>query len=510
MLNFDPKDSDNSIYWSPNEKRMLKHLCEEDGIQFMRYFFKRRENNKMLRNWHHYEIEKALQRVIDGEINRLIINIPPGYTKTELAVLNFIARGLAINPRAKFIHASYSGDLAHENSSKIRETIESQEYQELWPMQIKVDANSKKKWFTTNGGGMMAVPAGGQITGFRAGTMDTTKFTGAFIIDDPVKPDDAYSQTLRTRINNRFNNTMRSRLAVESVPMIVIMQRIHEEDMSGFLLKGGSGDMWHHLILPAHVTDEFLERPYDKDYVNGIPIKVNMSKRKGPLWGFKHSVEQLAVLESGDPNTYSVQMQQEPSPLGGGMFKDKWWKSYSILPPDIDLIRIYADTAQKTAERNDYSVFQAWAHSPTKGIFLLDQCRGKWEAPELESKMVEFWNKHKPNLHKRIGAQAVKIEDKSSGSSLIQSIKSDYFIPVEAIQRNTDKVLRAMGVVKYFASGYIHIPEDAEWVHDYKEEFRKFTPLMSHRHDDQIDPTMDAVEDLLVFRAGIYTESALS
>ena len=137
----------------------------------------------------------------------------------------------------------------------------------------------------------------------------------------------------------------------------------------------------------------------------------------------------------------------------------------------------------------------------------MDQCRGKWEAPELESKMVEFWNKHKPTQFKPFGAQLVKIEDKSSGSSLIQSIQRDYLIPVEPIQRNTDKVLRAMGVVKYFASGYIHVPRDAEFLFDYKEEFRKFTPLMTHKHDDQIDPTMDAVEDLLVFEDLIYNNA---
>lgn len=229
-----------------------------------------------------------------------------------------------------------------------------------------------------------------------------------------------------------------------------------------------------------------------------------------PLWPFKHQVEQLQLLEEGDPYTFSSQMQQNPSPLGGGMFKDKYWKYYDVLPPDIDLIRIYADTAQKTKERNDFSVMQAWGRSMgNKQIYLIDQCRGKWEAPELESKMVEFWNKHKPTMYKPLGAQVVKIEDKSSGSSLIQSIKKDYFIPIEAIQRNTDKVLRAMGVVKYFASGHICIPANADWTHDYKEEFRKFTPLMTHKHDDQIDPTMDAVEDLIVFEDMLYNTNAL-
>ena len=260
--------------WSFNEKRMLKYMLEQDGIQFMRYFFKHREGMKMLRNWHHYLIEYVLQAVYDQKIPRLIVNIAPGYSKTEQVVLNFIARGLALNPRSKFIHASYSGDLAQENSSKIKEMVGSQEFQELWPMDIRVDSKGKKRWFTEVGGGMMAAPAGGQITGFRAGRMEPG-FTGAFVIDDPVKPDDAYSAVKRNAINNRFNNTMRSRLAVEEVPMVVIMQRIHEDDLSGYLLKGGSGDIWHHLTIPTHLSEEVLNKPYPDDYTHAIPISLN-------------------------------------------------------------------------------------------------------------------------------------------------------------------------------------------------------------------------------------------
>lgn len=259
--------------WTNNERRMLKFMFERDGLLFMRYFFKLRENTKMLLNWHHYVIEFALQAVIDGHINRLIINISPGYTKTEIAVLNFIARGLALNPRAKFIHTSYSADLAQENSSKIKETIQSIEFQELWPMATRVDTKSKKRWFTEHGGGMMAAPSAGQITGFRAGRMEEG-FTGAFINDDPVKPDDAFSDAKRNAINNRFNNTMRSRLAIETVPMINIMQRIHENDLSGFLLRGGSGDMWHHLKLPARIDEEELDKKYPEDYTHGIPLDI--------------------------------------------------------------------------------------------------------------------------------------------------------------------------------------------------------------------------------------------
>lgn len=229
------------------------------------------------------------------------------------------------------------------------------------------------------------------------------------------------------------------------------------------------------------------------------------------LWPEKQTLEQLKVIEQGDPYTFESQYQQRPSPLGGGMFKTEWFKYYEVLPTDIMLIRIYGDTAQKTAQHNDYSVFQCWGKSPSMGIFLLDQCRGKWEAPELEAQLVAFWNKHKPNQYKPLGAQCVKIEDKSSGSSLIQSIKKENLIPIEGIQRGKKdgKLERAMAVVKYFSMGYIHLPKDAEWLFDFKQEFASFTPKMTHKHDDQIDPTMDAVKDLLVDDTILYNSSWL-
>lgn len=498
MITSDDNITGQQYCWDPQELRVLRHLCETNGIAFMQYFFKLNEGTNMLVNWHHFEMQKVLQKVLDGEITRLIINVPPGYTKTAMAVISFIARGLAINPRAKFIHASSGADLAQENSSKIRDIIITPEFQDMWPMKIRIDTKGKKRWFTEAGGGMMAAPAGGQITGFRAGRMEPG-FTGCFVADDLVKPDDAYSPVKRGKINDRFNSTMRSRLATEDVPMVIIMQRIHTYDISGFLLSGGSGDIWDHLTLPALIDENTLARPYPEEYTHGRPIDVNLPSRVGALWEEKHTVEELRILQNGDIYTFNAQMQQEPTLSTGGMFKDHWWRHYELLPTDIDMLRIYCDTAQKTQEHHDFSVFQLWARSKTKGIFMVDQVRGKWEAPELETALVEFWTKHKKGV-KGVRVQCIKVEDKSSGSSLIQSIKRKYLIPIQPIPRHKDKVLRAMGVANYFSSGYIHLPPSAHspWMHDYKEEFRHFSPLMTHAHDDQIDPTMDAVEDMLI------------
>jgi len=238
------------------DKRMLKYLLPNSGLHFSRYFFKKREARKFMVNAHHHIVADTLQQVLDLKIKRLIINIPPGYTKTEEAVINFIARGLAINPQALFMHLSYSDDLALWNSTLVRDMVKSPEYQELFPMPIRNDVSSKKKWYTLQGGGMYATSAGGAVTGFRAGRMETGVFTGALIIDDPIKPDDAYKEPVRNRINNRFMNTFKSRLALESdTPIILIMQRVHEEDPSGFLLTGGTGEKWHHLMLPVDIPE---------------------------------------------------------------------------------------------------------------------------------------------------------------------------------------------------------------------------------------------------------------
>ena len=253
--------------------KLLKYMCEDDGIFFMRYFFKIREGNKLLLNWHHIIIEMVLQAVIDGKIKRLLINIAPGYTKTELAIINFVARGLAINPRAKFIQTSYSEKLVNENSSKIKDTVTLKEYKDLWPMVIRKDKNAKGLWFNEEGGGLLCASSSSQITGFRAGRMEEG-FTGAFLIDDPLKPEDAYSEVRRVAINNRFNNSFRSRLAVESVPMVCIMQSLHEDDLSNFLLSGGSGDYWHHLCIPT-ILDKNVIEYHNEKHTHKIPIDIN-------------------------------------------------------------------------------------------------------------------------------------------------------------------------------------------------------------------------------------------
>ncbi len=482
------------------DKRMMRHHFKQvnGGIDFSRFFYKERDGRNFIVNAHHKIVSQTLQRVLDGEIKRLIINMPPGYTKTEEAVINFMARGLAINPASLFMHLSYADDLALWNSTLTRDIVSSEGFQELFPMPIRADVSSKKKWYTKQGGGVYATAAGGAVTGFRAGRLEAGRFSGAMIIDDPIKPQDAYSDAKRELINDRFNSTFKSRLAKEdTTPIILMMQRVHEEDPSGYLLTGGTGEKWHHLLLPCIIPKGPVKSWYPKQFSHGIPVEYDLPE--GPLWTFKHTLEELQLMEKTAPYTYSSQYMQQPSPKGGSIFRDEYWKYYSVLPMDIKVKRIYGDTAQKTGEHNDFSVFQCWGYSPTKGAILLDQCRGKWEAPELKQQLINFYHKHKyHHINNPVGVTRVVIEDKASGTGLIQEVKKETNIPIVGIPRNRDKVMRSMDTVEQISAGNVWVPSEAPWIFDYIDEHRKFTPLMTHAHDDQIDPTMDAIQDMLI------------
>lgn len=271
------------------------------SLTFTKYFFKVRFNRKFVVNHHHEIICEALDRVIDGTTKRLIINIAPRFGKTELAVKNFIAKGFASNPASKFIHLSYSQTLALDNSEEARDFIQEAEYQELFPyVKLNPSSKAKNKWYTTEGGGVYATATGGQITGFGAGEMDeddaideftpdsNVKFSGAIIIDDSIKPDDAESDLTRNRVNQRFETTIRSRTNSRNTPIIIIGQRLHKNDLAGYLIEK-EPDEWEVINLPAIQEDGTA------------------------LWPFKLTLEELMKLKEIDERVFETQYQQNPT-----------------------------------------------------------------------------------------------------------------------------------------------------------------------------------------------------
>lgn len=324
---------------SSKEIELHRQLLSASVSNFTKKMFAYLNNNELLIGKHHKIIFDALNRIVSGENNRLIINVPPRYGKTLLVSQMFLAYGLAINPKSRFILLSYSGSLAMDNSIAVKQIVKSDYYQLLFDTRVKQGSDTKARWDTEQGGGVYATTPLGQVTGFGAGRIDsdreaedfeireTNEFAGAIVIDDPIKPEDALSDTIRETVNRRFETTIRNRVNSRKTPIIIIMQRLHEHDLCGYLHEI-EGDDWETISLPA--------LSYDNE---GNEVA---------LWEFKHTVDELHKLKLTNEFVFETQYQQNPTPIEGLMYKS--FKTYDILPVDNGVKKNYTDTADTGAD----------------------------------------------------------------------------------------------------------------------------------------------------------------
>lgn len=438
-----------------------------DFLAFAKYMFLNTKGSPMMVAPFHVEICDALERCVIGQTKRLIINISPRSGKTELAVKMFIAWSIGNFPDSEFIHASYSKTLAALNTSGTREMMNHPAYHAVFGKpNLRDDSNAKDHFRTSEGGVVYAAGTDGTLTGLGAGKMRET-FGGAVVIDDPQKAGEGNSETMRKNVREWFTTTMESRLNNRNTPIIIIQQRLHEEDLSGWLLDGGNGEKWEHLKIEAIKEDGTSFWPDNSNF----------------------EIDNLRRREKANSYVFAGQYMQRPAPLGGGILKDSWWKYWEALPK-IKSRSIYADTAQKTKDHNDYSVLQCWGTSDDGAKYLLDQIRGKWEAPELLVNARAFWNKHKAvNGLGRL--RSMKVEDKASGTGLIQTLQRER-IPIVGIQRNIDKITRAYDAAPEIEVGNVYLPKDAPWLADFLAEASAFP---NGKHDDMMDVVFDAVTD---------------
>ena len=434
-----------------------KAECELDGLYFARYFFKERFGIKMIINWHHIVIQSILQEVIDLKRNRVIINIPPGYTKTELIIINFIARGLALNPMSRFLHLSYSKTLALENSSTIRKIIKSPKYQEMWPVKTMDDADAKEKWWTEQSGGMYSTSARGQVTGFRAGHMQKDKFSGALLMDDMIKPDDVDYEE-RIKINNRMNNTIESRLAVPEVPIILIGQRVHKNDLSGYLLTGGTGETWDHYSLPV-LNEEPYE--YPEEYTHGKQIKCDIPK--GWLWPFKHDKKHLISLMS-HKFTWLSQYQQRPEKIQieNALFTEENIKQYKLskIPYTVRIINSGIgidpsgdDGKEKVKEKDKADMIgEVVAMKGDDGHYYVTlDCSLNGGPAEWAQKAVDVY--HKRDLKIMVG------ENNYGGAMVercIRTVKGGESVKYKKVTASRGKLVRAEPISALYEQGLVH------------------------------------------------------
>ena len=323
-----------------------KMLLSSSLRQFTTKMFLHMNKTPYIVGEHHLKICDALDHVAHGdpEYRRLIINIAPRFGKTLLVSQMFIAYGLAINPQSKFIHLSYSGQLTMDNSMAVKDIVKSEYYQALFDARVKQGSDTKAKWMTEQGGGVYATSTLGQITGFGAGlvekedgdeeeeldefavNMNPGHFSGAIVIDDPIRPEDALSELVREKVNRRFETTIRNRVNSRHTPIIIIMQRLHIHDLCGYLNEAEPGQ-WKVLSLPALYNDD-----------NG---------NECALWPFKHTVEELHKLRDINPWVFETQYMQNPRPLEGLLFPEEETVYFSETPSNPDVVFIQVDPADE-------------------------------------------------------------------------------------------------------------------------------------------------------------------
>lgn len=465
---------DNLIDTTPHEMTIKPYemaaLLRQDMSSFIcRTFQELSPQAEYLHNWHIDLIASKLKEVAEGKIKRLIINIPPRNLKSICASVAFPAWLLGHYPHQKIICASYASDLAVKLATDCRQVMQSPWYQEVFPnTKLAVSRVSASDFNTTKNGGRMAVSTGGGITGRGADIL---------IIDDPLKPDDAPSDVIRKNVNEWFDGTAYTRLnSKKEGAIIIIMQRLHLDDLVGYVMEKGG---WEMINLPA-IAEEYTEHVYETLF----GVRKVIRHPGSPLHGDRESLETLAIIKANmSEYQFYSQYQQSPVPLGGGMIKKDWLQYYDAheLPESFEMIVQSWDTASKVNNFSDFSVGITLALK-NKKIYVLDIKRERMDFPSLRRAAIAAYQQYKPNT--------ILIEDASSGTQLVQDLKEHDIYCVKPIRPEGDKKSRLFAQASVFDSGKVYLPTNERWVDDFIHELTAFP---SGKFDDQVDAMSQAL-----------------
>jgi predicted phage terminase large subunit-like protein len=461
------------------DPRVVGAVLRRDFYTFVRASFPIiSPNDSFAPNWHIEAVAFALTRVFEGEIKRLIITVPPRSLKSICASVAYPAYVLGHDPARRIICVSYAEGLARKHANDCRALMRSTLYHRLFPnTRISPTKDTELEFATTRGGNRLSTSVGGTLTG-RGGNL--------IIVDDPQKPQDAHSETVRKSTMQWYSNTLLSRLDDKSKDaIIVVMQRLHVDDLVGHLLEQ---DNWTHLHLPA-IAESDHRIPLGPGHFH--------QRRAGDL--LHPEREPRAVLEefkrSMGSLDFAAQYQQEPVSEGGNLIKWSWFRSYDQAPAWAagDRIIVSWDTAMSSKELSSYSacvVLQVRGQT----AYVLDVVRERLEYPDLRRKVAE--------LHRRWRNACTRcelvIENKGSGMSLIQDLKRDDIHAIK-IDPDGDKVMRMNAQTAPIEAGSVLLPKRAGWLDEFRRELLAFP---AGRYTDQVDAFSQALSRAFDRRRG--------
>lgn len=523
----------------------LKAKSEKSFLNFTRLQFEIQSGQRMMVNWHHRMMSSKIDDLIYGRLQprNLIVNTPPGSTKTEFFSIHlpaYINTLVQIGTLSRFrnLNVSFADTLVKRNSRRTRDIIKSSEYQEFWPCGFGV--NQAEEWEIVDHKGRslgqtVSRSSGGQITGGRAGYAGP-QFSGFVCLDDYNKPDDMFSKSRRDAANRMLVNTIRSRRADRSkahpTPFVSIQQRLHVDDATGFMMRGGMGVDFHQVMIPALVSEEYIEslvepwRSLCWKAVKDSESVVVGGVRYWSYWPEMEDIGDLLKLWQSDEYTFLSQYMQRPRALTGNLIDTDWFNRYETLPI-LTHRAIYVDTnSGKIEDYNDYTVFSLVGVDKDKNLYIIDSVRGRWDPEDLLQQAIKLWEKWRPfNPRQPAPLRHMAIEDKQAGQGLITTLKKRKSIPILEIPRGAgqNKLIRCLNVIPQIKTGKIFVPEimaddgrkityvkyndgtvaaTTEWVLAALAECADFSADDSHANDDILDTWMDAIDIEIISATG--------
>ncbi|HDU5644696.1 TPA: phage terminase large subunit [Klebsiella pneumoniae subsp. pneumoniae] len=529
------------------ERVIIRSKSTKSFLNFTRIWFELIQGDRLLVNWHHRLMASKIDDLLAGRLvpRNLIINIPPGGTKTEFFSIHFPAYVNALVQekrlkRFRNLNISFADTLVKRNSRRTRDIIASREYQEFWPCSFGV--NQAEEWEIKDERGRsigqtVSRSSNGQITGGRGGYYGP-EFSGMVMLDDYNKPVDMLSESRRKSANTLLVNTIRSRRGDKSkehpTPFVSIQQRLHTDDATGFMLAGGMGVPFHHVAIPAMIDEKYiqsLDEPWRSlcwETVKDTDSVVVGGVRYWSYWPQMEDVNDLLQLWEKDRYTFLSQYQQNPMALTGGIIDTSWFRTYTTLPK-LTHRAVYVDTnSGKVEDWLDYTVFTLAGMGVDGNLYIIDVVRGRWDPEDLLKKAEEVWEKWRLSGSMRVmPLRHMAIEEKQAGQGLITTLKKrsqtpgQLAIPVREIPRGTgqNKLVRCLNVIPQIKTGKVFVPathtddgqklssifyEDGtiagstDWVMTAMTECAAFSADDSHDNDDILDTWMDAIDDNLI------------
>ena len=475
MLNYD--DYIENIEKNQTDRAILKAVCQQSFESYILSVFFIINGSKFKLKPFHKKIIKKLEEIVKGNNTKrnLVLCMPVGAGKS-LIIEYFITWCFARTINNAFCYVSFSDRLINRLSKECKDIIENPYWKLIFGVQLKKDDRQRVNFSfegAKNRTGLTAGTTGGAITGLDAGNPNIEGFSGALIIDDPMDVADWRYEKARQEVITFYDDKLATRRRTINTPTILVMQRIHIDDLVGWI-KTNEPDLWDIVEIPA------------------------LSEDGKSFWEERYPVEELKHIELVNNYKFMSQYQQQPIVAGGAIIKSEWFGYYPINQKfNYSKIVIATDTAITVKECSDYTCFLVGGISQDNKLHILEIIHGKWEYPELKKTALNIYNRWQLNK-RETSASGMYIEDKASGQQLIQDFRTAG-LPVIPIEVTKDKLTRVEEVLEYIASGQVLLPESAGYSNNREllAECESFSRDMSHSHDDMVDTLVHLINSTI-------------